>query len=159
LAINTTNTHDLLGTAVLYCRPYDQSVNNYTYYVNPNSTSYFELGTYEHPYKNIDPPAKEILNFMYLKATNVTVYVARGTTLSHYYGLMPIVLLNIRLYTMIDYGSSSLAKPYVYIRDNPYQWPDNTLFSNAESYYNFSGRVARGEMSSSEASTYFLRIF
>jgi hypothetical protein len=57
---------------------------------------------------------------MYLKATNVTVYIQRGTTLSHYYGLMPIVLLNLRLYSMMDYGDQSLAKPYVYIRDNPY---------------------------------------
>ena len=88
--------------------------------MNPNSTSYFELGTYEHPFKNFDSPAKEIFNFMYLKATNVTVYIARGTSLSLYYGEMPLVLLEITLYTMIDYGPSTLAKPYVYMRSNPY---------------------------------------
>ena len=85
----------------------------------------------------MDSPAKEILNFMYLKATNVTVFVARNTTLSHYYGLMPMVLMNINMYTMLTYGDSSLKKPYVYIRDNPYQWPDNTLFSVAEIFYDF----------------------
>ena len=49
-----------------------------------------------------------------------TVYTKRGTTLDHYYGLMPMVHLNTKMYHMVDYGDPADAKPYVYIRDNPY---------------------------------------
>ena len=129
-----------------YCRPYSASQFNYTYYVDSGSKNYFELGTFEHPFKNFDPPAKEILNFMYEKATNVTVYIKRGTTLSHYYGLMPIVSLKLTLFLLIPYGPESLPNPYVYVRDNPYQWPDSSLFSLAEDYYDFATRVASGDM-------------
>jgi len=57
---------------------------------------------------------------MYSMDTWVTVYTKRGTTLDHYYGLMPMVHLNTKMYHMIAYGDPSAAKPYIYIRDNPY---------------------------------------
>lgn len=64
-AISSTNTHFFAGTQVDYCRPYSNIANNYTYYVDSNSQSYLEMGTLEHPFKAIDAPSKEILNFMY----------------------------------------------------------------------------------------------
>jgi hypothetical protein len=72
----------------------------------------------------------------------VTVYVERGTTLSMHYGQAPIVLLNLRLFSIIASGDPSLANPYVYIRDNPYQWPDSTLSTVAEISYDYALRVA-----------------
>ena len=56
-----------MGATVKYCRPHTNIAHNYTYWVDPESSSYFELGTFEHPFKNMDSPAKEILNFMYDK--------------------------------------------------------------------------------------------
>ena len=61
------------------------------------------------------------------------------------------------MYHLVDYGDPSLPKPYVYITDIPYQWPDSTLFSIAETYYNLSYRISKGDISSSEASQFFLK--
>jgi hypothetical protein len=81
--ITSYNVKNNVGTPIKYCRPY-QSVNNYTYYVNANSTSYFGLGTYEHPFQSINSASMEIYNFMYTKLTNVTMFIARNTTISFY---------------------------------------------------------------------------
>ena len=117
----------MLGVAIKYCRPYAYGLQfYYEYWVNSNSTSYLELGTILHPFKNPDSPVKEIFNFMYDVGTNYTVYHKRGTTMKIYYGLMPLILLNLRMYTLTTYGNSSLAKPYVYVTDHPYLWPDST---------------------------------
>jgi hypothetical protein len=99
----------------------------------------------------MDPPAKEIFNFMYETETDVTVYHKRGTSMKLYYGIQPIILLNLKNYTLTTYGNSSEAKPYVYITDHEYQWPDSTLFSLAEIYYNTTLRVERGDMYEAEA--------
>ena len=119
--IVSTNVYANSGNSIRYCRPY---VNNtqfkYEYYVNPNSTSHIELGTVEYPFKNMDPPVKEIFNFMYDLDTDYTVFHMRGTSLKMYYGLMPIIILNIKQYNLTTYGNSSLAKPYVYITDHEY---------------------------------------
>lgn len=50
-----------------------------------------------------------------------------------------------------------MAKPYVYITGHEYLWPDSTLFSLAEIYYDFTTRVNRGDMSSAEANKFFLK--
>lgn len=130
---------------------------NYIYYVNPNSTSYLELGTLEFPFKNMDTPSKEIFNFMYELQTVYTTYYMRGTSMKHYYGIMPIILLNINISNLFPYGNPSLPKPYVYITDHDYLWPDSTLFSIAEISNNINYRVSRGDMNPSEANTYFLK--
>ena len=83
--------------------------------MDPNSTAAIELGTLEYPFKNMDSPAKEIFNFMYEKDTVFTVYHRRGTSMKHYYGLMPIIILNVKMYNLLTYGNQSLAKPRVYI--------------------------------------------
>lgn len=143
---------------VNYCRPFmNNTLYNYVYYINPNSTSHIELGTYEYPFKNIDTPAKEIFNFMYETQTTFTVYHLRGTSMKHYYGIMPIIILNINFYNLYNYGDPTLPKPRVYITGHDYLWPDSTLFSLAETYYNFTPRVNRGDMSVSESTTFFLK--
>jgi hypothetical protein len=129
LPIITTNTRSLSGSTIQFCRPYNNSVNNFTFWVNPNSTSYLELGTYEHPFKRLDAPARETLNFMYSKLTNVTVFVMRGTDLDFYYGVAPIVLLNVNLFMITTYGKETDKNPYVWIRNNPYQYAGSTIFS------------------------------
>lgn len=94
---------------------------------------------------------------MYEKTTEATTYVKRGTTLKAYYGVMPIVLVNLKRYTLKTYGNFSLPKPYVYITGHDYLWPDSTLFSVAETYYDFNKRVTRGDMDVSEATKFFLK--
>ncbi len=44
---------------------YDQ----YFYYVNSNSSAFFEFGTYDYPFKNFDQAAKELFNFMHNSST------------------------------------------------------------------------------------------
>lgn len=131
-AISSTHTHDKRGIAVKYCRPYvNNKLYTYEYYVDPTSTAVFELGTFEYPFKNIATPSVEILNFMYEKTTNYTTYVKRGTSLKMYYGLMPIVIVNIDTYNLTTYDSSP-NNPRVYITGHEYLWPESTLFSIAE---------------------------
>jgi hypothetical protein len=105
MAIASTNIYNHDGEDIRYCRPYvNATAYKYEYYVDSASTSHIELGTVEYPFKNIDPPAKEIFNFMYETETDVTVYVKRGTSMKLYYGIQPIILLNIKNYTMTTYG-------------------------------------------------------
>ena len=157
--ISTTNTYSK-GTAmsVNYCRPFvNSTTNSYEYFVDPTSVSQIELGTFEYPFKNMDPPAKEIFNFMFDKDTQFTVYHKRGITLKLYYGVMPIVMVNVKRYTLKTYGNFSLPNPYVYITGHEYLWADSTLYSVAETYYDFNRRVARGDMDVSEATKFFLK--
>ena len=95
--------------------------------MDPNSTAIFEFGTYDYPFKNMDSPPKEIFNFMYEKDTDYTVFHKRGTSMKHYYGVMPIIILNIKMYNLTTYGDPKLANPYVYITDHEYLWADSTL--------------------------------
>lgn len=157
-AINSTNVHGRSGQQITYCRPYvDNTMYRYIYYVDSNSSSQIELGTYEYPFKNMDSPPKEIFNYMYEKQTNFTVYHKRGLTYKMYYGIMPIIALNVDMYYLTDYGDPSLNKPYVYIVGYNYLWPNTSMFSLAQEYYDFTTRVSRGDMSQSEASIFFLK--
>ena len=70
---------------------------------------------------------------------------------------MPIIIVNVKMYTLKAYGIPTLPKPYVYITGHEYLWPDSTLFSLAENYYNFDSRVSRGDMDISEATKFFLK--
>jgi hypothetical protein len=136
----------------------NRNLFEYAYYINPNSTSHLELGTFDYPFKNMDSPAKEIFNFMYDKETNFTVYHQRGTSMKHYYGVMPIIIVNVKMYTMMPYGDEKLPKPRVYVTGHDYLWPDSTLFSLAETAYDFPTRVQRGDMDVSESTKFFLKI-
>lgn len=129
----------------------------YQYYVNPNSTSHIELGTFEYPFKNMDSPVKEIFNFMYENTTMYTVYHFRGTSMYQYYGIMPIIILGVQMYNLSTYGDFNLHKPKIYVTNIPYQWPDSSLFSLAEIYYDSATRLARGDWSIEEATTFFLK--
>lgn len=53
----------------------------------------------------MDTPAKEIFNFMYELSTYFTVFHKRGTSMKHYYGIMPIIILNIQMYNLTTYGN------------------------------------------------------
>lgn len=162
-AIQSTNVQSLASqpsgsNVASYCRPFANNTQyTYVYYVNPNSTAYLELGTYEYPFKNMDSPAKEVFNFMYERETVLTVYHLRGTSMKHYYGVMPIILLNTKMHTLDVYGDPRLPKPHVYITGHDYLWPDSSLYSVAETYYNLNLRVARGDMDPSESNRYFLK--
>ena len=74
-----------------------------------------------------------------------------------YYGVMPIIILNLKLYYATIYGDASLPNPRVYITGHDYLWPDSTLFSLAEIYYDLDTRVSRGDMDISEATFFFLK--
>jgi hypothetical protein len=89
----------------------------------------------------MDTPAKEIFNFMYEMDSNFTVYHKRGTSMKHYYGIMPITVVNVKLYTLLNYGDPSLPNPRIYITGHDYLWPDSTLFSTAEIFYDYTTRV------------------
>ena len=157
--IETSNTYSKgKGFPVKFCRPFVSNVPyEYVYYIDPNSTSHMELGTLEYPFKNMDSPAKEIFNFMYERETNFTVYHKRGTSMKHYYGIMPITVVNVKMYTLLSYGDQNLPNPRIYVTGHDYLWPDSTLFSTAEIFYNFDVRIQRKDMDMSESTKFFLK--
>ncbi|CAI2367407.1 unnamed protein product [Moneuplotes crassus] len=53
---------------------------DFEYYINPNSQSPVELGTQQHPYKDIQSAFVEIMNFHSHSDRNVTVFVMEGST-------------------------------------------------------------------------------
>lgn len=118
--IVTTNTHDMPGEDVRYCRPYVEEENNFEYFVDPSSVKKFELGTIDYPFKTFVAPHLEVFNFMYSEKTKTTTYYKRGTTIKLYYGIMAVIFLNQELAVMKPYGDESLAKPYVYITNHDY---------------------------------------
>jgi hypothetical protein len=65
--VDSANTYSKgKGIPVKYCRPFvGDTPFEYVYYIDPNSTSHLELGTFDYPFKNMDSPAKEIFNFMF----------------------------------------------------------------------------------------------
>ena len=53
---------------------------SFTYYVDPSSMSTTELGTSEHPYKELNSVFVEILNFHSHSDRSITVRILEGTT-------------------------------------------------------------------------------
>ena len=53
---------------------------DFEYFVNSNSESPVEVGTKQHPYKDIESALVEVLNFHSHNERNVTVYVMEATT-------------------------------------------------------------------------------
>ena len=58
----------------------------------------------EYPYINIDTAAKEIFNFMIESNTQVFYYLARNNTYRIHHLISPIVLLNLKNFTLLAYG-------------------------------------------------------
>ena len=54
---------------------------DFEYYVNANSESPVEVGTKQHPYKDIDSALVEVMNFHSHSQRNVTIYVMEATTI------------------------------------------------------------------------------
>jgi hypothetical protein len=106
----------------------------------------------------MDTPAKEVFNFMFEKDTNFTVYHRRGTSMKMYYGIMPITVVNVKMYSMLNYGDLNLPKPRIYVTGHEYLWPDSTLFSTAEIFYDYPVRVSREDMDVSESTKFFLKL-
>jgi hypothetical protein len=50
-----------------------------------------------------------------------------------------------------------LANPRIYVTGHDYLWPDSTLFSLAEIFYDYAVRVSRGDMDISESTKFFLK--
>ncbi|CAI2362327.1 unnamed protein product [Moneuplotes crassus] len=53
---------------------------DFNYFVNANSESPVEVGTQQHPYKDLESAFVEILNYHSHNARNITVYVMEATT-------------------------------------------------------------------------------
>ena len=53
---------------------------NFEYYVNPDSDSIVELGTIDHPYKQLSYAFVEILNYHSHSDYNLTLYIMEDTT-------------------------------------------------------------------------------
>ena len=63
------------------------------YFVDPGSLSVLELGTREHPYKNVNLAINEIFNFLTNMDVNVTVSLARNV--DHYLMHSKVALYNV----------------------------------------------------------------
>jgi len=53
---------------------------SFTYYVDPTSESNTELGTFEHPFKELNSVFVEVLNFHSHSDRNITIKILEGTT-------------------------------------------------------------------------------
>jgi hypothetical protein len=121
MSIETFNVHSRMGLKIKYCRPFANGEEyHYEYYVDPLSEEYFELGTLEFPFKNFDPPSKEILNFMYSSLTNITTFIKTGTSMYFHEQSMPHYSLNLKMFKIISYGDIHLPNPIIYLTDIPY---------------------------------------
>ncbi len=134
--MTTTNTHSLPGEEIKFCSPY-AGEKKLAYYVDIFSNSIFELGTLEHPFKTMEAPHKELLNFVYDPEFEIDVLYKRRMQYKHYYGIMPVNILGLKMVTMKPYGDEEAANPHFIIVDHEYQWPQSTIFSLDEVYYDF----------------------
>jgi hypothetical protein len=57
----------------------------------------------------------------------------------------------------LSYGDPALPNPRIYVTGHEYLWPDSTLFSIAEIFYDYQVRVARGDLDISESTKFFLK--
>ncbi|CAI2369723.1 unnamed protein product [Moneuplotes crassus] len=77
---------------------------DFEYYVNANSQSPVELGTEQHPYKDIQSAFTEIMNFHSHSERNVTVYVLEETTV---FASSPTYFVNMTHVQMEAYNDGS----------------------------------------------------
>ena len=76
-----------------------------------------------------------------------------------YYGVAPIVTVNIGVYYQKPDPTEdvNLPKPRVMIDEHAYVWPPSTQFTIAQDKLDLSGRVARKDMDTAEAEKFFLK--
>lgn len=70
-------------TQILIQNPQLQDIpvwRDFEYYVNANSQSLVEVGTKDHPYKELDSVFVEIMNFHSHSERNIMIYVLEGTS-------------------------------------------------------------------------------
>ena len=82
---------------------------SFQYYINPDSDSVVELGTKEHPYKNINFALVEILNFQSHSDRNISIYLMEGTTNNIIPGYASFT--NITNVEIVPYSSDDSADP------------------------------------------------
>jgi len=77
---------------------------SFTYYVDPQSVSTTELGTYDHPYKEIKSAFVELFNFHSFTDRNITIKLAERTT---NYVMMSMYFINITQVNIVSYSKTS----------------------------------------------------
>lgn len=143
--ISSTNTHSKGEDPVKFCRPWaTQNIDPESgeerdrklmeYWVDAQSMEKVELGTIEYPFKNVNPPAKEVFNYIHDKI-DYNINLKRGGTTKMYYGLAPVICLNLGSCAFHDYGDPELPKPYMYLTDHAYIWWPGSVFTMEEKDY------------------------
>ena len=77
---------------------------SFTYYVNPLSTSPVELGTKQHPYKELQSVLTDLISFHTNSNRTITVYLMEDTT---NFILTPSYISNITQVNFLTYSSKS----------------------------------------------------
>jgi hypothetical protein len=171
LIVETENTHSLMESedkTARYCRPFaSENIDRVTgepragrlieYWSDGYSTEKAELGTKEFPFKNLAASGKEVFNYAHEENLDCTTYFKRGSHFKLYYGIAPVIALNLGIMSLKSYGDLEEPKPYVWITDHDYIWHTSTAFSLEEETYLKDERVALGHWDASEASKYFLK--
>lgn len=153
---------------VRFCRPWAEKNYNWRdgelkevkrmeYFIDGKSPEKVELGTIEYPFKNIAAGGKEIFNYIHEKV-DTAIRVKRGSDTKMYYGIAPLLALNLDTYSVEAYGDENLAKPHIWITDHEYRWWEGTVFSLEEEDYKKQERVDLGHWDASESSKYFLKV-
>lgn len=127
------------------------------YYVDGKSPEKVELGTVEYPFKNIAAAGKEIFNYIHEKV-DANINVKRGSDTKLYYGIAPLIALNMDTYAVRAYGDENEPRPVVWITDHEYIWHPGSLFSLEEEDYLKDMRVELEHWEASEATKYFLKV-
>jgi len=75
-----------------------------------------------------------------------------------YYGLAPLIALNLDTFSVEAYGDETLPVPHIWITDHEYRWWEGSVFSLEEEDYKKQERVDLGHWDASESSKYFLKV-
>lgn len=134
-----------------------KDVKHMDYFVDGKSTEKVELGTIEYPFKNLAAAGKEIFNYIHEKV-DTSINVIRGSDAKMYYGIAPLLAVNMDTYAVKAYGDPSLPRPHIWILDHPYIWHPGTVFSLEEEDYLKQMRVDLGHWDASESTKYFLKV-
>ena len=157
--ISTSTSHSWKGTEITYCRPLKGGVEDkFEYWTDSESPHNVEFGTKEYPFKQMDSAPNEITMFMFNRV-DFTQYYSRGKKYWMYYGVRPIVTVNVGWYIQMPNPDedSSLPNPKIMIDEHAYVWPPSTQFSIAQEKLDLSVRVTREDMVANESNKTFLK--
>ena len=73
--------------------------------------------------------AKEVFNNIHEEDFDSITYFKRGGNTKMYYGLAPVICLNMGTCAFKSYGDEDLPRPLIYITDHEYIWWPGTRFS------------------------------